>query len=277
MRLLITFTLFAACFAAIGQTAHRAFVDTASTYADPDAKGLVIENSFPKGGLRYTHPSGKNFVYAIFWTRVVNGTGSPLELTVRFPADSIASPGSYVKLFVPPDRMTLEKVTLYDYGVADLRSFLNAGFHEPTLLQRTIAPKEAYGFYVAVLSSRPGGTVRAGLVKKEQDLFYRITGITPELDQTLIPCGRITFKEQKDDLMHLLEDMLSQYDKLRTDNEQIRTEMDAQQEKIKGLMNEVQRPSSSLVKVREDAETLRKILYGYVVTIDSLNQVNKKP
>jgi hypothetical protein len=195
MRLLTTFALLTTCFTAIGQTANRAFVDTASRYADPGGKGLVIENSLPKGGLRYTHPSGKDFVYAIFWTRVVNGTGSPVELTVRFPADSIPSPNAYVKLFLLPDTMTLEKVALYDYGVTDLRSFLNAGFHEPTMLRRTIAPHESCGFYVAALSSRPGGTVRAGLVKKERDLFYRITGITPELDHTLTPCGHITFKE----------------------------------------------------------------------------------
>jgi hypothetical protein len=195
MRLLTMFTLLTACLTAIGQTAQRTFVDTAFKYADPGGKGLVIENSLPKGGLRYTHPSGKEFVYAIFWTRVVNGTGSPLELTVHFPADSFPSPGAYVKLFLPPDTMTLEKLTLYDYGVTGLSSFLNAGLHEPTLLRRNIAPNEACGFYVAALSSRGGGLVRAGLVKKEQDLFYRITGITPELDQTLIHCGQITFKK----------------------------------------------------------------------------------
>ncbi|MFT3884594.1 MAG: hypothetical protein QM724_03930 [Flavobacteriales bacterium] len=80
---------------------------------------------------------------------------------------------------------------------------------------------------------------------------------------------------EKENVTKLLEDMLSQYDTLSTDNEQLRTEIDAQKEKIEGLMDQVKRGKADLFKVKKEAETLRKIMQGYVVTIDSLNQVNQ--
>jgi hypothetical protein len=49
-------------------------------------KGVIIQNSLPKGNGRldssgkngYNDPAGKNFAYAIFWTRVTNETATPL-------------------------------------------------------------------------------------------------------------------------------------------------------------------------------------------------------
>jgi hypothetical protein len=87
--------------------------------------------------------------------------------------------------------MTLDKETLYGYGATGLKSFLDTGLHKPTMLQRTINPKEAYVFYIVVLFYQADGTTRAGLVLKGQDLFY---GITPQLGAALIPCGQIVFK-----------------------------------------------------------------------------------
>jgi len=129
--------------------------------------------------------TGKNFGYRIFWTRVINETATPLELTINFPADSFAilpSPDSYFKLFLPPDTMTL-------------KSFLDTGINKPTMLQRTINPKEACLFYIGALFYQGEGVARAGLVLKEQDLFYSIRGIAPQLDSALIPCGQIVFKD----------------------------------------------------------------------------------
>jgi hypothetical protein len=80
---------------------------------------------------------------------------------------------------------------------------------------------------------------------------------------------------EKDNVTQLLEEMLSQYDTLNTENEQIRTEMEAQRQQIEDLMNKVKNGNYSLAKARKEAETLRKIMKGYVVTIDSLNQVNQ--
>lgn len=191
MRLLTTLTLLTICLTALGQT-----FDTESKYTDATGKSVIIQNSLPKGGA-YLDSAGniirntKNFAYVIFWTRVINETATPLELTINFPAD-FPSPYSYLKLFLPPDTMTIDKESLYNYGVTGL-----TGFNKPTKLQRTINPKEECSFYIAAVSFRAGGTVRAGLILKEHDLFYSIRGIAPELDSVLIPCGQIVFKKLK--------------------------------------------------------------------------------
>ncbi|MCB0791534.1 MAG: hypothetical protein H6595_07110 [Flavobacteriales bacterium] len=79
---------------------------------------------------------------------------------------------------------------------------------------------------------------------------------------------------EKDNVTHMLEDMLAQYDTLDTENEQLRTEMEAQKEQITQLLDQVKRGNYSLAKAQKEAATLRKIMKGYVATIDSLNQAN---
>ena len=190
MRLLTTFILLTICLTAIGQTFSTKkaltfypgkYIDTESRYTDSTGIVVIIQNSAPKG-IGYTDPTGKNFGGRIFWTRVINETSIPLELTINFPADSFAmlpSPDSYLKVFLPPDTMTL-------------KSFLDTGINQPTMLQRTINPKEACLFYIGVLfQGSKEGVARAGLVLKEQDLFYRIN----LLGSALIPCGQIVFKK----------------------------------------------------------------------------------
>lgn len=80
---------------------------------------------------------------------------------------------------------------------------------------------------------------------------------------------------EKENVTKMLEDMLVQYDTLSSENEQLNAEMAAQQKQIEELMKKVQSGNYSLAKARKEAETLRKIMQGYVVTIDSLNQVNQ--
>jgi hypothetical protein len=168
-------------------------------------KGVIIQNSLPKGNGRldstgkngYNDPAGKNFAYAIFWTRVINETATPLELTINFPADSFAIPhylNSYLKLFLPPDTMTPDKESLYNYGLKGLKSFLDTSFNKPSMLQRTINPKEECRFYIAYIVAlsdvRYNGAVRTELILKEQGLFYKINRL-----DSLIPCGHIVFKK----------------------------------------------------------------------------------
>jgi hypothetical protein len=197
MRLLTTFTLLTICFTAIGQTTS---IDTESKYADSTGKGIIIQNSLPKGGgyldsirkIGYTYSNGKNFSYVIFWTTVINETATPLELTINFPADSLAifpSPDSYLKLLLPPATMTPDKKSMGDYGVTGLKYFLDTSFNKPTKLQRAINPKEECFFYIAALLYQARGTARAGLALKGQDLYYRIS-IGPQ--SAIIPCGQLS-------------------------------------------------------------------------------------
>ena len=69
--------------------------------------------------------------------------------------------------------------------------------------------------------------------------------------------------------------MLASYDTLKTENEQITTEMEAQKAQIENLLEQVKSGNYSLAKAKKEAETLRRIMKGYVVTIDSLNQANQ--
>ena len=195
MRLLTIYILLTIYSTAIGQTSPtRNWVDSEVKYTDSAGKVVIVHSSLPKGGGGYTDSVGKKHSYVIFWTRVINESTTPLELAIKFPADSFAifpSPNSYIKIFLPPGTMTLDKVPLADYGLTNLQFFLDAGYNKPSMLQRTINPKEEYLFYIAVLIYQARGTARAGLVLKEQDLFYRIS---IDAQSASIPCGQIVFK-----------------------------------------------------------------------------------
>jgi hypothetical protein len=170
-------------------------------YSESASTGVIIQNSFPKGG-PYIDSTGKytGYSFLIYFTRVVNETASPLELTINFPADSFATGevgNDYLKLFLPPDTMTFDKEPLFSYGVTSLESFLD--FNKPTMLQRTINPKEEFLFYTGTVfyqardterTNRSRGGNRAELVLKGQDLFYRML---PQIDS--LPCGQIVFKK----------------------------------------------------------------------------------
>jgi hypothetical protein len=131
-------------------------IDTKYEYTESNGARLIIQNGFPRGGMKYTDPNGETYVYAVFWTRIINETDNPLELKFDFPVNSYevpSLPGTYYKILVPPDTMTLDKFPLFNYGLTDLESFLDNSIHKPSLLKRTIHPKESSGFCCNTLFS----------------------------------------------------------------------------------------------------------------------------
>ena len=95
-------------------------------------------------------------------------------------------------------------------------------------------------------------------------------------DQAVAAADQVTtITSEKENVTKLLEDMLVQYDTLSTNNDQLKTGMDSLQKQIVSLMDKVKRGNYDVHKAKREAETLRKIMKGYVVTIDSLNQVNQ--
>ena len=64
------------------------------------------------------------------------------------------------------------------------------------------------------------------------------------------------------------------YDTLQIENSLMMAEMAAQRSEIEGLISKVRDRNYSVSKLKKEAGTLRKIMKGYVVTIDSLNQAN---
>lgn len=171
------------------------YVDTETEYPDVTGKSVIIQNSLPKGG-PYIAPSGKTYGRGVFWTRVINETDTPIKLNINFSGDSLAvfpTPDSFLKLFLPPDTMALDKLWMFDYGITDLYPFLNTCFHEPTSLQKTIHPNEEYIFYIALIIQVPdNGAVRTGFVLKGEELFYKVK-VSP-FDSTLLPCGQMVFE-----------------------------------------------------------------------------------
>ena len=179
------------------------WIDTKYEYTDSNGASLIIQNSFPRGGVKYTDPNGEVYNYVIFFTRLINETDNSLELKVDFPVDSYevpSLPGKYYKILVPPDTITLDKFPLFNYGLTDLESFLDNGIHKPSSLKRTINPKESSGFYVVMLCLFEGahGTMRTGLSLKGQNLFYRIkidgSKSNSKSSDKEIHCGSINLK-----------------------------------------------------------------------------------
>jgi hypothetical protein len=167
-------------------------IHTTYEYSDATGKRLVIQNGFPRG-MKYTDPNGEVYSYAIFWTHLINETDKPLELKINFPVDSYEDPflpGKYFEILVPADTMTLDKIPLFDYGMTDLKSFLDKSIHKPSSLKRIINPKKSSGFYIVILRLRvegaQGSMLRTGLILKGQDLFYRISRYTSTSPISLI-------------------------------------------------------------------------------------------
>jgi predicted nucleic acid-binding Zn-ribbon protein len=104
-------------------------------------------------------------------------------------------------------------------------------------------------------------------------MLWMLMGRNKEVEQTKEQVVAIT--SEKDNVTVMLENMLASYDTLKTDNEQLTVEMEAQRERVEGLLGQVKRGNYDLAKVKKEAETLRKIMKGYVATIDSLNQANQ--
>ncbi len=175
-------------------------------YADAIGKRLIIENSSSRGGQQYTDPDGNVYTYVIFWTRISNETEKPVALEIGFPVTRYEIPGlpnNNYQILVPPDTMTVDKERSYDYGFSGLKSFLDNNIHKPSLIKRTINPKESTGFYAFILSQWPEDAphfvLRTGLHLDGENLFYQVSRYdhTPAhslMDEKKIRCGSISLK-----------------------------------------------------------------------------------
>lgn len=168
-------------------------------YTDSNGKSIIMQNGYPRGGIKYTDPNGNVYSYAVFWSRVINGTDNPIELKIDVPVNSYEItnfPGRYFKILIPYDTITLDKIP--SINQANLKSFLDNNIHKPSLFKRTINPKESGGFYFVMLIStlEATGMTRTELSLKGQDLFYKISrhSDTTLIDEKEIHCGSINLK-----------------------------------------------------------------------------------
>jgi hypothetical protein len=79
---------------------------------------------------------------------------------------------------------------------------------------------------------------------------------------------------ERNQLVFDLEKMRFSYDTLQVENDLMLAEIEDQQAKIDDLVNRVKNLNWSLSRANKEKETLRTIMQGYLVTIDSLNQLN---
>lgn len=91
--------------------------------------------------------------------------------------------------------------------------------------------------------------------------------------------GEIAYTEvssERDQVQAELEGMLKKYEDLETDNQELSAELAAEKAKIEELIKKAKGKDWSIYQLKKETETLRKIMKGYVVQIDSLNQLNNK-
>jgi hypothetical protein len=79
---------------------------------------------------------------------------------------------------------------------------------------------------------------------------------------------------ERDKVQGELEEMLSQYKDMEANNEELSDKLEAERSKIEELLKKAKGKDWSIYKLRKETETLRTIMKGYVVQIDSLNQIN---
>lgn len=79
----------------------------------------------------------------------------------------------------------------------------------------------------------------------------------------------------KEQVVFDLEKLRFSYDTLNIENSMMLAEISAQRDKIDGLITSVKNGNWELGKAKKEAATLRVIMKGYIVTIDSINQLNQ--
>ncbi|MEM9299161.1 MAG: hypothetical protein AAGA64_12335 [Bacteroidota bacterium] len=170
---------------------------TINWYSESTSNGISIQNSPPKGG-RYPKDVDDlyNCSYLVFFTRITNEGESPINLSLELSASNFfipQSPNTFVALSLPSDKMTLEKVNEFTYGLSNFDPLAKSSEHLETL-----KPYEDFLFYVVAFfyqtedgewSEERGGN-RAQLTLKGQELFY---DMPPQINS--LPIGEIILNE----------------------------------------------------------------------------------
>jgi FtsZ-binding cell division protein ZapB len=82
-------------------------------------------------------------------------------------------------------------------------------------------------------------------------------------------------EDQKQSLTNELQDMMSEYDGLKSDNDSMNTQIEKQQGRIKQLLS-INADNLEKIKLyKKELTTLRDIMKSYIVQIDSLNTRNQ--
>jgi soluble cytochrome b562 len=86
--------------------------------------------------------------------------------------------------------------------------------------------------------------------------------------------ANIEMTSERDQVKGELEEMLSKYKEMESSNEGLSTELEEERAKIEELLKKAKGKDWSIYKLRKETASLRTIMKGFVVQIDSLNQIN---
>ncbi|UTW64269.1 hypothetical protein KFE98_09060 [bacterium SCSIO 12741] len=96
-------------------------------------------------------------------------------------------------------------------------------------------------------------------------------------DQNTALSGQNTeLNTEKNQVEEELYGMLAQYDSLTVDNDSIKAELDMEKAKVEELIQKVKNGNWTIYKLKKETESLRKVMKGFVHTIDSLNTANQE-
>ncbi|MFT4756632.1 MAG: hypothetical protein ACI91R_001279 [Vicingaceae bacterium] len=80
--------------------------------------------------------------------------------------------------------------------------------------------------------------------------------------------------DERGELKNELEQMLNELDTMETTNDSMKVELSNRKDEIEGLLAKVKDKDFAIYKLKKETTTLRTIMRGYVVVIDSINTLN---
>jgi hypothetical protein len=102
-----------------------------------------------------------------------------------------------------------------------------------------------------------------------------VLGIKLYIDNQKLQDSNEVLETEKVRLEGELNELIVEYDSLKTENDSINVMLEAEQQKIRRLL-QIQASNTSKIRMyKKELETLRKIMRSYIVQIDSLNTRNK--
>ncbi len=102
-------------------------------------------------------------------------------------------------------------------------------------------------------------------------LFYRLNDTKKQANET-----EQYLETQKKSLTNELQDLISEYDALKTNNDTINQKLTDQQEKIKKLLNFQASNIQKITLYEKELKTLRDVLKSYIAQVDSLTTRNQQ-
>ena len=106
-------------------------------------------------------------------------------------------------------------------------------------------------------------------------LVTQVRGLKTEIAEHTTTINQVI--TERDDVKADLEDLKAQYGALETTDAALNAELTAKKAYIDSLLVEADKhkgDAAIIAKLRKETQTLRRIMQGYVVTIDSLNTLN---